>query len=462
MPSRGELKKNLKALRAVLEARPMDLDARMRIARTHRLLGDAADAVAHYSAVARYLSLAGHPLQAIAVLRELLQVDPQHEETLLFLAKLYARTRAADASNRGRVARPILDGPATTSGPLDVADDGIPLTTTGIWRAIRPESTDALAVVKDVEDVGAVIDGDEDGDVVDADDLVVIDEVRAEDGGGRAAPAALSSFEESVLESVPLFSSLDAAAFLELGQAMVLHRASAGAVLFREGDRGDSCVVIAEGTATVTRDGESGPVEVTTLGAGDVTGLFALVAAETRQATVTALSDMQVFEIDRGAIERIMERHPGARAALAEILRERLTQSLLLDMPVCATLTGEALETFKDRLGERDLHDGDELFSPFADMDGVWIVLAGSLLVGKEDAEGNLDIAASLQPGDWVASTAATVGKPTGFAAEAAGPTSVLVVPHVVLHPLLAIHGVDGLGVSQVLGDTLRSGSFRR
>src|SRR5688500_17006729 len=96
MPTRTELKKNLKALKQRLEKRPMDLDARMRMARTHRLLAEKRHAVAHYRAVARYLSLAGQPLMAIGVLKELLQVDPRHEETLLFLAKLYARTAGAE------------------------------------------------------------------------------------------------------------------------------------------------------------------------------------------------------------------------------------------------------------------------------------------------------------------------------------------------------------------------------
>jgi hypothetical protein len=105
-PTRAQLKKNLKALRARLDERPMDLDARMRMARTHRLLGDDRQAINHYRSVARYLSLSGQPLGAIAVLKELLLVDPGHEETLLFLAKLYARTRSADATNTGRVAVP--------------------------------------------------------------------------------------------------------------------------------------------------------------------------------------------------------------------------------------------------------------------------------------------------------------------------------------------------------------------
>ena len=108
-PSKSELRKNLKQLKMILLEKPLDLDARVRVARTLRLLGKSRDAIQHYRAVARYLALAGQPLQAIAVLKELLQVDPKHEETLMFLAKIYARTRGSVASNMGRVAVPIAD-----------------------------------------------------------------------------------------------------------------------------------------------------------------------------------------------------------------------------------------------------------------------------------------------------------------------------------------------------------------
>ena len=478
MPSRSELKKNLKALRTQLEGRPMDLDARMRIARTHRLLGDSNDAVAHYGAVARYLSLAGHPLQAIAVLRELLQVAPTHEETLLFLAKLYARTRAADVSNRGRVAVPILEGPVDASGAAAAGPalaDGLPMTATGIWRAIRPESTNDLAVVKDADDVGAVIDDEDEDGIVDLDDDADIIEDAADvdvdadidapaglAGNKGNGGAALTPFEESVLVAVPLFSSLDADAFLRLGQAMVLHQAKAGDVLFREGDAGDSCVVIARGEARVTRQVDGMTVELAHLQPGDMAGLFALVSAETRQATVTASTAMEVFEIDRLAIEAIMVAHPGARSALTEMVRERLVSNLLLDMPLCAGFTSEEADTFRERLGERDLLDGKELFSPFMDTDGLWLVLGGALHVGEEGKDGELEIHTTLKPGDWVASVAATVGTPTGLTVEADGDTTILVLPHVVLHPLLAQHGVDGLGIAQVLSAGVRAGTLRR
>ena len=238
MPSKAELKKNLQLLKERLDERPMDLDARMRIARTYRLLGDGNDAVAHYGAVARYLSLAGHPLQAIAVLKELLQVNAHHEESLLFLAKLYARTRAADVTGRGRVAVPIVDTAASAGdgSGVNALEGGMPATATGIWRAIRPEPTGELSVINDADDVGAEIEPDE----VDDENVTAL----SDEGGAEGVDLVASKFEDSVLTRVPLFASLDAAAFVTLGHAMVLLRADKGDVVFAPGDPGDSCLVI--------------------------------------------------------------------------------------------------------------------------------------------------------------------------------------------------------------------------
>lgn len=96
-PSKSELRKILRALERRLNEHPMDFDARMRLARTCRLLGLRDDAVTQYATVARALALAGHALQASAVLRELLQVAPDHEETLKYLAALSSRAAGSHA-----------------------------------------------------------------------------------------------------------------------------------------------------------------------------------------------------------------------------------------------------------------------------------------------------------------------------------------------------------------------------
>ena len=147
---RSELKENLRRLRQRLLSRPMDLDARVRMARTHRVLREKKKAIAHYDSVARYLAQAGRPLQAIATLKELLEVDPDHQESLMFLAKIYAR--ASTANPKGRIALPIQADDEERAAP----SDPFPTSDTAIWRAIRPTPTEMLSVIHDADDVGAV------------------------------------------------------------------------------------------------------------------------------------------------------------------------------------------------------------------------------------------------------------------------------------------------------------------
>ncbi len=451
MPSRGELKRNLKLLKERLEARPMDLDARMRIARTYRLLGEGADAVAHYGAVARYLSLAGHPLQAVAVLKELLQVDGRHEESLLFLAKLYARTRTAEG--RGRVAVPIVDEIASSDDTVEPLSEGLPQTATGIWRAIRP--SEDLSAVIDIDDVGAVIDHDDSAnDVVEEVDDADVDAID-------------TSFEISVLTRVPLFASLDADAFQTLSRSTVLLTAEPGEVLFHEGDPGDSCLVIARGEAVVTRLLENGVVvERSRLRSGDVAGVFALVQAEVRQATLTAVDNVEYFEVDRSAVEALLAAHPAARAALVGFIRARLVETLFLDIPLCATLPAPSRLELRERLVDKTFVADDEILSAYADTDGLWIVLDGEVIVGEapDDDDGEFRVDARLQVGDWLVCAAATVDDIAGVTAQAVGNVVLMSLPHVAVAPLLALRddALDELGPAQLLTDAVRVGSLRR
>lgn len=457
MPSKGELKKNLKLLKERLEARPMDLDARMRIARTFRLLGDGDDAVAHYGAVARYLSLAGHPLQAIAVLKELLQVNAQHEESLLFLAKLYARTRAADASNRGRVAVPIVDvAAAPAEGGVRALVDGLPETTTGIWRAIRPEQTAELAVIRDADEVGAVIDEDDD-DVAEVDDNdLLIDDSRS----------ISARFEDSVLQRVPLFQQLDADAFVALGHAMVLMHAEPEQVVFAEGDPGDSCLVVTDGRARVERNVDGVMTLIDSLGPGDVAGVFALVASDVRQASVIAETALEYFEIDRAAVNKIVASHPSAKKALHGYVRERLFAALTVEVPLFATLSADERHHLADTLVDKSVGADDEVVSAFTENDVFFFVVDGSIAIVEDGVDGDDVERARLHVGDFFACTAGSQGLEAGVAAVARDRATVAIVPHKVFQGVVGdrLEHLDAaLGKSaRALGAAVSIGTLRR
>ena len=65
----------------------------------------------------------------------------------------------------------------------------------------------------------------------------------------------------------------------------------------REGDHGDCYYAVADGSVEVTREG----VSLRTLGRGEGFGEIALLHDVTRTATVTALTDTTLVEIDREA-----------------------------------------------------------------------------------------------------------------------------------------------------------------
>lgn len=422
MPNRSQLRKNLKALRIRLEKRPLDLDARMRMARTHRLLKQHKKAISHYHAVARYLSLSGHPLQAIAVLKELLQLDPNHQETLMFLAKLYARTRAADTSNRGRVAVPILE--MEDSGAIALPE-GLPMSVTGIWRAIRPQSTDVYTVVHDAMKMPEVSIQDDlleientldlsNDDIIEEEEFLDEDpspapqnttSAKSSEGGHKQSAEPSDPFlklpdadgfeflgeiqtEDIVLPKVPLFSSLSEDAFMQLGHAMVFHRASKGQTIFKENDLGDSCLVISRGEAKARKMNKEGQdVELMTLGEGDFAGVFALLAAEKRQATLVAASDLEYFEIDRLAVQKIIERFPDAQEALDSFVKERLLLNLLATLPLSATLSAERRQKLAQMFEIKDVPANANCTYPDTQTNSLTVILSGEIEIANQHEE---------------------------------------------------------------------------
>jgi CRP-like cAMP-binding protein len=386
-PSRAELKRNLRVLQETIEVRPTDLDARMRLARTYRLMGNPAEAVVHYASVARYASLAGHPLHSIAVLRELLQVDPSHEESRLFLTKLEARTQTA-------AAKPLL---ADESATFAVLPDGLSPSTLELWQAKQqPQALDELSRTLDVTDVGAIASQD---------DSQTIEEAQIEGEwteGNEPSDVVEPAPEDVLLPSVPLFAGLNRAQRQHLRHAMVYGVADPNDVLFREGDDSDSIIVIGHGRAAVTRHVDGQEVTLQELGPRDVAGMFGLHEHRPRQATVVALTALEYVEIDRLAMLALFEAHPAARTMVESAFRERLLRSAAAGLLPSSTSNPAAIDQLIGRMQERSYEAGDDLIFVGLDSDGIWIILEGEVALGMPDEEGNVVAETLLRIGDYV------------------------------------------------------------
>jgi CRP-like cAMP-binding protein len=101
-----------------------------------------------------------------------------------------------------------------------------------------------------------------------------------------------------------------------------------GAELMKEGERGDSMIMLIDGRVQVLKTDESGRSrELASVGPGTVLGEIALLDVVPRTATVKAATPVRYFQIERGAFARLLNENDRAAnrmlLALARTLARR-------------------------------------------------------------------------------------------------------------------------------------------
>ena len=124
----------------------------------------------------------------------------------------------------------------------------------------------------------------------------------------------------ALLRSLEAFRVLPVPAIEGIAHTARLATFPAGAAVVREGERGDCYYAIADGSVEVTREGAS----VRTLGRGEGFGEIALLHDVTRTATVTALTDATLVEIDREAFLVAVTGHGHTRQRAELVASTRL------------------------------------------------------------------------------------------------------------------------------------------
>src|ERR1017187_6475096 len=115
----------------------------------------------------------------------------------------------------------------------------------------------------------------------------------------------------------------------------------AGEMLIRAGEQGDSMFIVRRGTAEVfanTADGQTR--HLANYSRGDFTGEMALMTGDPRSASVRAITDVEVIEMDREGFTRLFKEHPDAAAGIGDIIAAR-NQDRLEKLSSGATMDGK-------------------------------------------------------------------------------------------------------------------------
>lgn len=124
------------------------------------------------------------------------------------------------------------------------------------------------------------------------------------------------------LGSVPLFASLDRKELKLIDRLADEVTAPSGKAIVVEGEAGNECYVIVEGTVDVSRNGEP----VATLGPGDAFGEMSLLDSGPRTATVTATSAVDALVLGQREFSQALADLPAVSRKLLAALARRLRE----------------------------------------------------------------------------------------------------------------------------------------
>ena len=125
---------------------------------------------------------------------------------------------------------------------------------------------------------------------------------------------------EKLLANVPLFAGLAERDLRRISGLMTGLDVPAGKAITRQGQTGRELVIVLEGTASVTVDGD----EVATVGPGDFQGEISLLDGGQRTATVVATSPMRLMVATGAEFDQLLDEAPAIARKMLPALAHRI------------------------------------------------------------------------------------------------------------------------------------------
>ena len=125
--------------------------------------------------------------------------------------------------------------------------------------------------------------------------------------------------EVDLLRKIPLFANIDTAKLKLLAFTSERLTFPSGAVLFREGERGDSAYLILSGQVDVAVNSPKGRVSVSTIKEHSIVGEMALRGDMPRTATISAIEQVETLKIKKDQFFQMLRDLP---QMTLEIMRE--------------------------------------------------------------------------------------------------------------------------------------------
>lgn len=201
---------------------------------------------------------------------------------------------------------------------------------------------------------------------------------------------------------IPLFSELNEEELQSFLKNVRMKTFPTDALICREGEEGDSLLVITRGEVAITKQTPRGKeVWIRNLGEGDFFGEFGFFTDQRRHANVTALTESDVLEINRDELNEMLKRHPHIKKVLQNFFRQRVLDRFLACSPLFSTLASGEREALFKRFRLRKVPEKTILFRGGDPSDSLFMIKNGEVEIYTENRRGKRVILAVLKSGNF-------------------------------------------------------------
>lgn len=365
--SKGKCGEALSAYEKIQDYGQKDPRIYLRMGDISRKTDDVAAAIGYYKKASEAFIRLGFTIKAIAVCKMIINIDPGQRDVQARLARLHGEhspSPAPEKKEKRSVPRTPIFSEFTEDEFLEVVKklksrelgkgeylfhegdpgDSIFIVADGevdvIGRA-RDSAKVKLATLAEGSifgEFGFFLDSTRTTDVAAAVPSTILELAKADlkeiiSKSGRVEEILFKFYKERVVDRFmalsELFKFISPAHRKEILSRLTLAAHPEGAVIVREGDRGETMYLIKEGTVSVRVNDSNGvEKEVARLGPGDFFGEIALATNRPRVATVAALTGVKLVEFSRPVIKDIIGKYPQIKDALERVIKERVVDVL--------------------------------------------------------------------------------------------------------------------------------------
>jgi CRP-like cAMP-binding protein len=256
----------------------------------------------------------------------------------------------------------------------------------------------------------------------------------------------------------PLLGALGPTELSRIGQVARVVRLHPGEVAIREGDDGHALYAVGRGRLVVyckpgsTEDagftaaedafadstsveaarqkllsnlsGEQERVYLAGLADGDFFGEFSFLTERPRSATVEAINECLLLEIDRKSVKAILDADPAFTEPILQFYKERVLELMMAKSPVFSLLEPHDRRALLRKSSIEEFKDSDLVVEEGTTNDALYFIKSGEVEVFRTDKDGIPIFINKLWQGQFFGEIAALKGTPRSVSVRAMGPVS--------------------------------------